>query len=181
MLFELGSISLSQNESINLLKLCSCPVTNKDDVGITSAELVEITGWTSAVLHAQIFVSVEFAALWSLTSARTKKHDLFLLFYLPNTPSLAQTPTAEVAIFSSCLPKRLMAGQAMSLSQNGQIWHQDWQWKVGPTSTWHIYGIWPAFCKASYVHWSSNWPRTDKHAFGCSWMRQWIGWVGKNL
>ena len=73
MLFELG-ISLSPNESITATKLCSCPV-NKDGVGIksriklTSADLVEVAS-TSAVLHCsvQIFVSVEFAALWSVTS-----------------------------------------------------------------------------------------------------------------
>ena len=108
--------------------------------------------------------------------------DLFLLFYLPNTPSLAQAPTAEVAIFSSCLPKRLMAGQAMSLSHigssdtktgNGRLDQpQPDTYNYTPMAYDQLFARLPMSTEARTDHEPTN-MRLD--AFGCVWMRQWIG------
>lgn len=146
MLFELGSISLSQNESINLLKLCSCPVMNKDDVGIAYQAISNLPqqNWSKSLVQNRQFCMPR-SLFWSNLlpyylwhqrehNARFVSPVLFAKHTLTGTNPHGRS--RNIFIMSS----QAIDGRTSNVTvPHGQLWHQDWQWKVGPTSTWHIY------------------------------------------
>ena len=189
MLFELGSISLSQNESINLLKLCSCPVTNKDEVGIAYQAISNLPqqNWSKSLVQNRQFCMPRslFRSnllpyyLWHQRehNARFVSPVLFAKHTLTGTSPHGRS--RNIFIMSS----QAIDGRTSDVTvPHWQLWHQDWQWKVGPTSNlthiiihiWHMTSFLQGFLCPLKLELTTNrqtcvWMRLD--AFGCVWMR----------